>query len=208
MAAMPIPSTLAEFIVPSRTCLVMWDMQNGLAGKALGADRVIAAAQRLMKAADRAGVMVAWSRHVLPPVADISGPFKLFLMKKQRVTHPDQLAPAMQEGMEETQFVPGLSPAPHHMVFEKSQPSLFVDTPFDLRLKTRGIQTLVLAGVATDIGIEFTARHGAALGYYSVIAEDATGSYSAEAQANSIAFFRRWTSPVVQVSEIEAVWAG
>jgi nicotinamidase-related amidase len=185
----------------------MWDMQNGLAGKALGADRVIAAAQRLVAAADRAGVMVAWSRHVLPPVADISGPFKLFLMKKQRVDHPDELAPAMQEGMEETQFVPGLSPAPGHMVFEKSQPSLFIDTPFDLRLKTRGIQTLVLAGVATDIGIEFTARHGAALGYYSVIAEDATGSYSAAAQANSIAFFRRWTSPVVQVSEIEAVWA-
>ena len=203
---MLIPSTLSEFIVPARTALVMWDMQNGLAGKALHADRVVAAAQRLVMAADAAGVLVVWSRHVLPDIADIAGPFKLFLMKKQRVDHPGKLVPTMQEGMHETQFVPGLSPAPHHMVFEKSQPSLFVDTPFDLRLKTRGIQTLVLAGVATDIGIEFTARHAAALGYYSVIAEDATGSYSEEAQANSIAFFKRWTSPVVSVAEIASVW--
>jgi nicotinamidase-related amidase len=182
-------------------------MQNGLAGKALHPERIVAAAQRLIAAADRAGVLVVWSRHVLPPLDLICGPFKLFLMKKQRVDHPDKLKPAMQEGMHETEFLPGLSPAPHHLVFEKSQPSLFIDTPFDLRLKTRGIQTLVLAGVATDIGIEFTARHAAALGYYSVIAEDATGSYTEEAQARSIAFLRSWTTPVVTADEICTQWA-
>jgi nicotinamidase-related amidase len=202
-----IPTTLAEFIPPSRSALVMWDMQNGLAGKALHSERIVAAAQRLIAAADRAGVLVVWSRHVLPPLDLICGPFKLFLMKKQRVDHPDKLKPAMQEGMHETEFLPGLSPAPHHLVFEKSQPSLFIDTPFDLRLKTRGIQTLVLAGVATDIGIEFTARHAAALGYYSVIAEDATGSYTEESQARSIAFLRSWTTPVVTADEICTQWA-
>ena len=202
----PIPRTLAEFISPAHTALVMWDMQVGLAGKALHADRIVAAAQRLVAAADAAGVLVVWSRHVLPPLDMICGPFKLFLMKKQRVDHLDALQPAMQEGMAETAFMPGLTPAPHHLVFEKSQPSLFVDTPADLRLKTRGISTLVLAGVATDIGIEFTARHAAALGYYGVIAEDATGSYSEEAQANSIAFLRRWTTPVVQTAEIMQTW--
>ncbi len=201
-----LPSTLAEFIPPARTALVMWDMQVGLAGKALHSERIVEAAQRLVAAADAAGLLVIWSRHVLPPLDLICGPFKLFLMKKQRVDHPDKLRPTMQEGMDETQFVPGLSPAPHHLVFEKSQPSLFVDTPLDLRLKTRGIQTLVLAGVATDIGIEFTARHGAALGYYSVIAEDATGAYTKEAQDNSIAFLRRWTTPVVMAAEICDVW--
>ena len=114
--------------------------------------------------------------------------------------------PTMQAGMEDTQFVDGLAPAPHHIVIEKSQPSLFVDTPFDLRLKTLGVRTLILAGVATDIGIEFTARHAAALGYYSVIAEDATGSYTAQAHARSIEFLRSWTSPVATAAEICRSW--
>ena len=47
----------------------------------------------------------------------------------------------------------------------------------------------MLAGVATDIGIEFTARHALASGYYSVIVEDATGAYSDDAHARSITFF-------------------
>ena len=136
----------------------------------------------------------------------MSGPFKLFLMKKQKAAHPDAIAPAMQEGMEETEFVDGLKPAAHHIVLEKSQPSLFVDTPFDLRLKTLGVRSLVLAGVATDIGVEFNARHAAALGYFSVIAEDATGSYTRTAQARSIAFLRSWITPVVQVDEIAQAW--
>ncbi|MDB5571244.1 MAG: hypothetical protein JWN93_2427 [Hyphomicrobiales bacterium] len=203
-----IPLKLEDFLAPSQAALVMWDFQKGLAGKALHADRVIAAAQALLAAAERNGVPVIWSRHVLPPLDLMCGPFQLFLMKKQKVDHPGKLAPAMQEGMEETEFVDGLQPAPHHIVLPKSQPSLFVDTPLDLRLKTLGVKTLVLAGVATDIGIEFTARHAAALGYYSVIAEDATGSYTAEAQARSIAFLRSWTSPVADVAQISRVWDG
>jgi nicotinamidase-related amidase len=93
-------------------------------------------------------------------------------------------------------------------VIEKSQPSFFVDTPLDLRLKELGVRTVVLAGVATDIGVEFTARHAAALGYFSVIAEDATGSYTDEAQARSIAFLKSWTSPVVPVADIASRWRG
>lgn len=201
-----VPLSLDEFLSPSQCALVMWDFQKGLAGKALNAPSVIAAAQKLLKAADSKGIPVFWSRHVLPPLHLMTGPFQLFLMKKQKVDHPDKLAPAMQEGMEETEFVDGLAPAPRHIVIEKSQPSFFVDTPFDLRLKQLGVRTLVLAGVATDIGIEFTARHAAALGYFSVIAEDATGSYTAEAQSRSIAFLRSWTSPVIDVAEISARW--
>jgi nicotinamidase-related amidase len=85
-------------------------------------------------------------------------------------------------------------------------PSLFVDTPLDLRLKARGITTVVLAGVATDIGIEFTARHALASGYYSVIAEDATGAYTQEAHERSMAFLRNW-GPVVSADEICSIWS-
>jgi nicotinamidase-related amidase len=103
----------------------------------------------------------------------------------------------MQRGMEDTDFVDGLSPQAHHVVLEKSQPSLFVDTPLDLRLKALGRDTLIMTGVATDIGIEFTCRHAAALGYFTVAVEDACGAYTRDAHERSLAFLRGWTTPVV-----------
>lgn len=202
-----IPRTLADFVTPATTALVMWDMQKGLAGKTINRDQLIDAARQLASVAGSAGIPVIWSRHLLPPLHLTSGPFLLFLMKKQGVDHPSKLQPAMQAGMEETEFLDELRPQPGDIVLDKSQPSFFVDTPLDIRLKTLGIKTLVLAGATTEIGIEFTARHAAALGYYSVIAEDATGSYTQRAHDRSLEFLRGWTSPVATAAEICAHWS-
>jgi nicotinamidase-related amidase len=201
-----IPLTLADFLRRDRVALVMWDMQKGLAGRSPMIGEIVPRANRLIEAAERAAIPVIWSRHILPPLRFTSGPFLKFLMKKQQVDRPSRLKPTMQEGMEDTQFVDGLSPRPNHLVLEKSQPSLFVDTPLDLRLKTMAIDTLVIAGVATDIGIELTCRHAATLGYYSVVAEDATGAYSREAHERSLAFLRGWTTPVVTTQTIVDAW--
>lgn len=207
-----MPHTLEDYLWPDRCALVMWDMQKGLAGKAPTVDSIRSNAQRLIAAADAAGVLVVWSRHILPPLDLTVGPFLKFLMQKQRVDRPERLAPFMQEGMEDTDFIDGLAPASHHLVIEKSMPSLFVDTPLDIRLKARGIDTLVMCGVATDIGIEFTARHAMAKGYYSVVSRDATGSYTDEAQARSLAFleqyFRVETSAALEEEWVRAASMG
>lgn len=194
---LPLPRRIEDFLDPRRAALVMWDMQKGLAGRAPNVASIRDNALKLLETAERAGMPVVWSRHILPPIELTTGPFLLFLMKKQKVDDPARLAPTMQRGGEDTDFIDGLSPKPHHVVLEKSQPSLFVDTPLDLRLKTLGIDTLIMIGVATDIGIEFTCRHAAALGYFSLVIEDATGSYTREAHERSIAFLRSWTTPVV-----------
>lgn len=202
-----VPITLADYVDPARTALILWDMQKGLAGKAPNVQAITAAARKLVTAADAAGILVVWSKHVLPPLDLTVGPFLHFLMRKQKVDHPAKLVPFMQEGMEDTEFLPDLKPAPHHLVLQKSMPSLFVDTPLDVRLKARGITSLVLTGVATDIGVEFTARHAMAKGYYAVIAEDATGAYSAAAQERSIAFMQGWF-PIAQSEDICTIWQG
>jgi nicotinamidase-related amidase len=195
--AFSVPLRTQDFFDPRRTALVMWDMQKGLAGRSPGVAQIRDNALLLLAAAEKHKLPVIWSRHILPPMDLITGPFLLFLMKKQKVDHPDRLVPTMQRGMDETDFIDGLHPEPHHIVIEKSQPSLFVNTSLDLILKTLGRDTLIMAGVATDIGIEFTCRHAAALGYYSVAVEDACGSYSSEAHERSLAFLRGWTTPVV-----------
>ena len=196
----PLPLTTKDFLDPRRAALVMWDMQNGLAGRAPRVATIRDNAVKLLDAAESKEMPVIWSRHILPPPHLTTGPFLLFLMKKQKVNSADKLVPTMQAGMEDTNFIDGLKPLPHHIVLEKSQPSLFVDTPLDLRLKTLGVDTLVICGVATDIGIEFTCRHAAALGYFTVVVEDASGAYSDEAHERSLAFLRGWTTPVVDTA--------
>jgi len=201
-----IPIRLEDFLLKGQVALLMWDMQNGLAGKAINIENIKPNAQRLIQAAEALKIPVFWSRHVLPPLDLISGPFKLFLMKKQKVNDPSLLAETMREGGEDVEFLEGFKPAAHHIVIEKSQPSLFVDTSFDLRLKTLGVKTLVIAGVATEIGVEFNCRHAAALGYYSVVVEDACGSYTQEAHDRSIDFLRSWTTQVVSTQEVLDHW--
>ena len=198
----PLPLRLGDFLVRKRAALVMWDMQKGLAGQAPDAASIVTNARRLIDAAEQVEVPVIWSRHIAPPIELTTGPFLLWQMRKQKVDHPSKLKPAMQRGMSETDFVDGLSPAPHHVVIEKSQPSFFVDTPLALRLKAIDRDTLVIAGVATDIGIEFTCRHAAALGIFTVVVEDASGAYTREAHERSLTFLRGWTTPVVTTETI------
>ncbi len=201
-----IPTTLQEFIAPEKTALIMWDMQNGLAGKASNLEQIKQNANHLLDSADRLKMPVFWSKHILPPLALTTEPFLLFLMKKQKVKDPTELVETMKIGMKDAEYLDGLSPRKDHFILEKSQPSFFIDTPLDLRLNTLGVKTLVFAGVATDIGIEFTCRHAASLGYFSVVAEDACGSYTEIAHNRSLDFLRSWITPVVKTQEIIDIW--
>ena len=201
-----LPRSLSDFIQTNKVALVMWDMQNGLAGKASNLAQIRVNANLLLDCADKHQIPVFWSKHILPPLELTTEPFLMFLMKKQNVKDPNLLVETMKAGMFDAQYLEGLEPRQGHIVLEKSQPSFFIDTPFDLRLKTLGIKTLVFAGVATDIGIEFTCRHAASLGYFSVVAEDACGSYTDLAHQRSLDFLKSWITPVVKTQEIVEIW--
>jgi len=56
-----------------------------------------------------------------------------------------------------------------------------VGTSFELMVRALGATNIMLTGVATEIGIETTARHAAALGFIPVIVSDAVGGRSEEA---------------------------
>lgn len=202
-----LPRTFAELVAPARTALVLWDLQKGLAGKASNVATLAPNAAALIAAADAAGVMVAWSEHTFPPLDQLSGHWLRWMMKRQNVSRPEDLVPMWQAGSEEVQWLDGFRPQPHHLVLKKQQPSLFFNTPFDHHLRIKGIRTIVLAGFATDIGIDFTARHGNALGYHAVVAEDACGAYAEANHARSIAFLRDWAE-VASTAELVAQWSG
>src|SRR6266481_5244597 len=78
-----------------------------------------------------------------------------------------------------SELVDGLT-KPGDILVTKRQWGAFHGTELDLQLRRRGIQTIVLGGVATNMGVESTARQAWEHGYAVVLVEDATSGMSAE----------------------------
>jgi nicotinamidase-related amidase len=79
-----------------------------------------------------------------------------------------------------TEVVPETGVQPGDIIVAKRQWGAFHGTDLDLHLRRRGIKTIVLGGIATNIGVESTARAAFDMGYELVFAEDAMSSFGAE----------------------------
>jgi biuret amidohydrolase len=64
--------------------------------------------------------------------------------------------------------------------------SAFEGTPLAFALRDCGITAVAIAGIATEVGIEPTARHAADLGLIPVIIADACGAGDAQAAERSL----------------------
>jgi nicotinamidase-related amidase len=100
-------------------------------------------------------------------------------MKRSKVTDPSQLL-GEREDPHGREIVSELTPQAQDIVFQKRRPDGFVGTDFDLMLRSKGVETILIGGVATEGGVEGTARTARNLGYNVVILKDAVGSRSRE----------------------------
>ena len=73
-------------------------------------------------------------------------------------------------------LVPEVNALPAAVRIVKRQMRAFFGAELDLQLRRRGCDTVVICGVATNMGVEGTARAAFDLNYHVVIAEDAYGS--------------------------------
>ena len=87
----------------------------------------------------------------------------------------DVVSPFPPEALQ-TQIVPELNPLPSEAVSDKIAMSAFEGTFLNTALRDLGIDCFAICGIATEIGIEPTVRHGADLGYTPVVVEDACGA--------------------------------
>jgi nicotinamidase-related amidase len=181
-----IPETLAEVCDPQRVALVVYDMQVGILNQIKNADEVTRQVLKVLTAARNAHVRVFFSRHLSLP-KELMGMFQFRMaMAWQRVDSPDQVNPWFLRDAPGFQIVPELSPRPSEGVFDKITMSAFEGTWLDFALRDCGINAFMIVGIATEIGIEPTARHGADLGYIPVLITDACGAGSEEAATRSI----------------------
>jgi nicotinamidase-related amidase len=70
-------------------------------------------------------------------------------------------------------FVPELGVVPTDIVITKRQWGAFYGTELDLQLRRRGVDTILLCGISTSIGVESTARDAFERNYNQIFVEDA-----------------------------------
>ena len=181
-----IPQTLEEVCDPRRTALLVYDMQIGILSQIKDADQVTRQVLRVLQAAREAGVRVFFSRHLSLP-KELMGVFQFrTAMAWQRVNTPEQVNPWFLRDNPGFQIAPELSPLPSEGVLDKLAMSAFEGTYLDLALRDCEVNCFIVVGVATEIGIEPTMRHGADLGYIPVFVTDACGAGNEEAAKRSI----------------------
>ena len=83
-------------------------------------------------------------------------------------------------------LVPELNAQPDDLLITKKTWGAFTNTDLEARLKALGVTQVVLAGVATSIGVESTARHAYELGFNVTLAVDAMTDLNLEAHDNSV----------------------
>jgi ureidoacrylate peracid hydrolase len=170
-----------ERLEAARTALLLFDLLEGHVNKdAQSRARfapVIANAARLIAAARGAGVRVAYAN--ADHRADRATSARTLRDTDNRLRPLDAGAadgPLLTGGTAETQVVAALAPRREDFIVPKHRWSAFHGTYLDLALRTQGIDTIVLAGGSTDVGVAATAFAARDLDYNVVIASDACTS--------------------------------
>jgi biuret amidohydrolase len=181
-----IPQSLEEVCDPRRLALVVYDMQVGVLNQV---DRPADVTQRVAEvvgAARQGGYRVLFMRHMSLP-RELMGVFQFRMaMAWQRTERVADVQPWFLRDSPGFHLVPELQPLETEAVLDKITMSAFEGTPLDIILRDCGIVAFAIVGVATEIGIEPTVRHGADLGYIPVVVTDACGAGHEEAAKRSL----------------------
>ena len=168
----------------ARTALVLIDMQRdflepGGFGETLGNDvsRLASAVfptARVLAAARAAGLLVVHTRE--GHRADLSDcpPLK---RRRGRIGEPGPMGRILVRGEPGHDLVAELTPADGEPVVDKPGKGAFFATDLDLILRARGVTTLLVTGVTTEVCVQSTVREAADRGYQVAVLADACASY-------------------------------
>lgn len=178
----------------SKTAIVVIDLQKGIASRPTrpyAADLVISNAAKLVSAF-RKNQMPVFLVHVNATPGTMLNVIADETFQRPPGTMPPDWA----------EFVPQMALAPSDIIITKKQWGAFYGTDLDLQLRRRKMDTIVLCGIATDFGVESTARFAYEYGYQQIFAEDAMASMSDEQHNTAVNFVFKRMGRVRKTDEI------
>ena len=185
---------------PKTTALILIDLQTGILAREPAphtAKDVVSRCAQLANAVRSTGGTVVYVHVLLHEIARLPAASPMI--------PPDAPKPpaAASELVPEAGYQPETD-----ILITKRQWGAFHGTPLDQLLRRRGITTIVMGGIATNFGVESTARTAAEHGYAVVFAEDAMSTMSAEMHAFAVGKIFPIIGRVHSSAEIEEALKG
>ena len=184
-----------ESVDPVRTALIVVDMQNAFVKDGAGHAYVEEAAStcpninRVADALRCAGGTVVWILNTVTPESLES--WSHFHKELSTPAGFERRTESMSEGAHGHELYETLSPAKVDLTVRKSRYSAFIQGSSDLDqvMRSRGIDTVLIAGTATNVCCECTARDAMMLNYRTLMLSDACSASTDEQHATTLYSF-------------------
>lgn len=207
--AKPMLTTLAQKVSPQNAAVLVVDVQNdycaptgGLAQLGVDMSAINACVPKiaaLVEGARQVGVPVIHVRAHHDPATEL--PAWRELRQRRSPNRPRWCEP----GTWGADFY-GVAPQPGEVVVTKYRYSGFIETNLDLVLRSQGIASLIMTGVASNNCVECTARDGFMKDYYIVFVDDCTAATNRAIHAATLANMESLFGIVVQSEQVLAEW--
>ena len=176
---------------PATTALIIIDMQRdflepGGFGEMLGNDvsllrTTIAPCKAVLEAARTSGLLIIHTREGhSPDMADCPPTKKARGRSKTCIGDPGPMGRILIRGEKGHDIIPELYPTANEPIIDKPGKGAFFSTDLELKLRNRGIKTLLVCGVTTEVCVHTTVREANDRGFECLVVSDAVGSYFPE----------------------------
>jgi nicotinamidase-related amidase len=184
-----VPTQVEQLADPSRTAIIIYDMQVGIISQIEEGTMVLKKCLELVAAARQSGYRIFFTRHMwLPLRASGVGQLRRAMIW-QRTEDSAKLGTPFLPGSGPWQIAAELNPGADDVLIDKITMSAFAGTFLDIALRDVRIESFIIAGIALEVGIEPTVRHGADLNYIPIVITDACGSMTQELKDGTLHSF-------------------
>ncbi|HJT47061.1 MAG TPA: cysteine hydrolase [Nitrososphaeraceae archaeon] len=190
-------NTIEEIVDASHTALVVWDVQQGTTKLIFNKEEFSRNLNSVVELARKSNIPIFFTPIQMLPKRFESAAIIYTLGKLGFDRLFEQFT------AEDMRFA--VKPQEGELVINKHTGSIFIDTGFERLLRNAGIITVVFTGIATEGGVESSARDAFNRGFYSVVLSDCVSSPSKEGHDRSLENMKNLIT-VINSREVENVW--
>lgn len=191
-------NTIEEILDPSHTALVVWDVQHGTTKVIFNKEEFSKNLNSVVELARKSNIPIFFTPIQIPSKRFESSAIIYTLGKLGFDRLFEQFT------AEDRDFT--LKPKEDEIVINKHTGSIFIDTGFERMLRNAGIITVVFTGIATEFGVESSARDAFNRGFYSIVVSDCVSSPSKDGHNRSLENMKSLIT-IINSKELDNIWS-
>ncbi len=150
-------SELKDIVDPAHTAIVVWDVQNGLVNNIFNKQDFVKNLKAFIDEGRRKGIKIFYTK-ITPMPYGFESPFRMYINAKRFGVQDPKKIRFMEPGSPEAEIYNEIKPERDDTVINKNTADIFIGTNFELMMRNAGIETIIFTGIATEIGVESSAR--------------------------------------------------